>query len=117
MLAVRWYVRYSLSYRDVEELLAERGIPADHVTLYRWVPAVHPGVDRRSRAEPARRRGSLVRGRDVPEGCWAVGVPVPGRAIDQHGQVIEVLARRSGIWRQPASSSPGHLTRRDGRPR
>ena len=37
MLAVRWYLRYGLSYRDVEELLAERGIAVDHVTIYRWV--------------------------------------------------------------------------------
>jgi hypothetical protein len=37
MLAVRWYLRYGLSYRDVEELLAERGVAVDHVTLYRWV--------------------------------------------------------------------------------
>jgi hypothetical protein len=36
-LAVRWYLRYGLSYRDVEELLAERGIEVDHVTVYRWV--------------------------------------------------------------------------------
>ena len=36
-LAVRWYVRYSLSYRDVEELLAERGIDVDRTTLLRWV--------------------------------------------------------------------------------
>jgi transposase-like protein len=35
-LAVRWYLRYGLSYRDVEELLAERGIDVDHVTVYRW---------------------------------------------------------------------------------
>jgi hypothetical protein len=35
-LAVRWYLRYGLSYRDVEELLAERGITVDHVTIYRW---------------------------------------------------------------------------------
>ena len=34
-LAVRWYLRYSLSYRDAEELLAERGIEVDHVTVYR----------------------------------------------------------------------------------
>jgi IS6 family transposase len=34
-VAVRWYLRYGLSYRDVEELLAERGIEVDHVTLYR----------------------------------------------------------------------------------
>jgi hypothetical protein len=37
LLAVRWYLRYGLSYRDVEELLAERGIEVDHVTIYRWV--------------------------------------------------------------------------------
>ena len=32
LLAVRWYLRYSLSYRDLEELLAERGVEVDHVT-------------------------------------------------------------------------------------
>jgi transposase-like protein len=36
-VAVRWYLRYSLSYRDVEELLGERGIEVDHVTIYRWL--------------------------------------------------------------------------------
>ena len=36
-VAVRWYLRYGLSYRDVEELLAERGVVVDHVTVYRWV--------------------------------------------------------------------------------
>ena len=34
---MRWYLRYGLCYRDVEELLAERGIEVDHVTVYRWV--------------------------------------------------------------------------------
>ena len=42
MLAVRWYLRYGLSYRDVEELLAERGIIVDHVTIYRWVQRFTP---------------------------------------------------------------------------
>ena len=42
VLAVRWYLRFGLSYRDVEELLAERGIEVDHVTLYRWVPRFTP---------------------------------------------------------------------------
>src|ERR1700736_955943 len=37
LLAVGWYMRFSLSYRDVEELLAERGLCADHVTVWRWV--------------------------------------------------------------------------------
>jgi hypothetical protein len=36
-VAVRWYLRYGLSYRDVEELLAERGVEVDHITIYRWV--------------------------------------------------------------------------------
>jgi transposase, IS6 family len=35
--AVRWYLRYGLSYRDVEELLGEGGVTVDHVTVYRWV--------------------------------------------------------------------------------
>jgi transposase, IS6 family len=35
VLAVRWYLRFGLSYRDVEELLAERGVEVDHVTIYR----------------------------------------------------------------------------------
>jgi transposase-like protein len=41
-VAVRWYLRYGLSYRDVEELLAERGIAVDHVTVYRWVERFTP---------------------------------------------------------------------------
>ena len=41
-VAVRWYLRYGLSYRDVEELLAERGIEVDHVTIYRWVHRFTP---------------------------------------------------------------------------
>ena len=42
LLAVRWYLRYALSYRDLEELLAERGIHVDHVTLFRWVQRFTP---------------------------------------------------------------------------
>jgi hypothetical protein len=42
MLAVRWYLRYGLSYRDVEELLTERGIEVDHVTIHRWVQRFTP---------------------------------------------------------------------------
>jgi hypothetical protein len=42
VLAVRWYLRFALSYRDVEELLAERGVEVDHVTIYRWVQRFTP---------------------------------------------------------------------------
>jgi transposase, IS6 family len=37
VLCVRWYLRYSLSYRDLEEMMAERGLSVDHVTVWRWV--------------------------------------------------------------------------------
>ena len=42
MIAVRWYLRFGLSYRDVEELLAERGVEVDHVTVFRWVQRFTP---------------------------------------------------------------------------
>jgi hypothetical protein len=51
-VAVRWYLRYGLSCRDVEELLAERGVTADHVTVYRWVQRFTPGVHRSCPAVP-----------------------------------------------------------------
>ena len=41
-VAVRWYLRYGLSYRDVEEMMAERGVEVDHVTVYRWVQRFTP---------------------------------------------------------------------------
>ena len=44
VLAVRWYLRYGLSYRDIEELLAERGVDVDDVTIYRWVQRFTPLV-------------------------------------------------------------------------
>jgi hypothetical protein len=42
VLAVRWYLRFALSYRDIEELLSERGIEVDHTTIYRWVQRFTP---------------------------------------------------------------------------
>ena len=42
LLEVRWYLRFGLSYRDLEELLAERSIDVGHVTLHRWVSGSHP---------------------------------------------------------------------------
>ena len=88
-VAVRWYLRYGLSYRDVEELLAERGITVDHVTVYRWVQRFTPEFIEAARP-----------GRHAPGDRWFVDetyVKVAGRwtylyrAIDQYGQVIDVL--------------------------
>ncbi|KLV36254.1 transposase, partial [Piscirickettsia salmonis] len=42
MMAIRWYVAYTLSYRDIEELMAERGIQVDHSTIHRWVVKYAP---------------------------------------------------------------------------
>lgn len=56
VLAVRWYLRFGLSYRDVEELLAERGIEVDHVSIYRVGSAVHAAAGRGCPPMPARRR-------------------------------------------------------------
>jgi transposase, IS6 family len=77
-LAVRWYLRFGLFYRDVEELLAERGLQVDHTTVYRWVqrftallaeaarPCQHAVGDRWRVGETyvkvaGRRRGSSMR--------------------------------------------------------
>ena len=48
--AVSWYLRYPLSYRDIEELFLERGLEVDHSTLNRWVLAYAPLLERRLRA-------------------------------------------------------------------
>src|ERR671918_690468 len=47
--AVSWYLRYPLSYRDIEELFLERGLEVDHSTLNRWVLAYAPLIERRLR--------------------------------------------------------------------
>ncbi len=47
LMAVRWHLRYCLSYRDIEELLAERGIQVDHVSVYRWVQRFTPLLAKR----------------------------------------------------------------------
>jgi transposase, IS6 family len=56
VLAVRWYLRFNLSYRDLEELLAERGIEVDHTTIYRWVQRFTPLLADAARPCPRGRR-------------------------------------------------------------
>ena len=51
VLCVRWYLRFSLSYRDLEELMTERGLSVDHTTVWRWVQRYAPELDRRVRRE------------------------------------------------------------------
>ena len=56
LLPVGWYLRFSLSYRDVEELLAERGLLVDHVTVWRWVQRYARSIDARVVWRPELRR-------------------------------------------------------------
>ena len=116
-VAVRWYLRYGLSYRDVEELLAERGVTVDHVTVYRWVQRFTPEFIEAARP-----------GRHLAGNRWFVDetyLRVAGkwtyvyRAVDQHGQVIDVLvsakrdlaaARRFFNQALRAGTSPAEVT-------
>jgi IS6 family transposase len=89
IVAIRWYLRYALSYRDVEELLAERTIQVDHVTVYRWVQRFTPLL-----IDAARPCRHAVGDRWFVDETYA---KIAGRwvylyrAIDQFGQVIDVL--------------------------
>ena len=47
--AVRWYCRYGISYRDLEQMMAERGVTVDHSTIYRWVQKYAPEIEKRLR--------------------------------------------------------------------
>jgi len=50
LLCVRWYLRYPLSYRDLEEMMLERGLHADHTTIYRWVQYYAPELEQHCRS-------------------------------------------------------------------
>ena len=49
LLCVRWYLRYPLSYRNLEEMMLERGMQVDHTTIYRWNQQYAPELDKRCR--------------------------------------------------------------------
>lgn len=53
LIVVRWYVAYSLSYRDVEELLAERGLSVDHTTIHYWIVKYTPKPEANFRRKKA----------------------------------------------------------------
>jgi len=89
LLCVRWYLRYSLTYRDLEEIMAERGLSVDHVTIWRWVQRYAPVLNQRIRPELRR-----------PNRSWRVDetyVKVAGnwaylyRAVDSTGETIDFM--------------------------
>jgi len=87
-LAVRWYLRFRLSYADVAEWLAERGITVDPSTIYDWVRTFTPRF-----ITAARTHRAPVGGRwRVDEIYLKIGGPQPYlfRAIDEQGQIVDV---------------------------
>src|SRR4051794_29657422 len=81
--AVCWYLRYPLSYRDIEELFRERGLPVDHATLNRWVLAYGPLIERRLRAFRKPHCGSIrIQSSELSLGAaHSAQVPYPPHAI------------------------------------
>jgi transposase-like protein len=89
LLCVRWYCKYRISYRDLAEMMQERGVAVDPSTLFRWVQRYAPEIDKRVRRYQGKRSGS-----------WRVDethVRVGGRwrylfrAVDRHGQLIDFM--------------------------
>jgi transposase-like protein len=87
--AVRWYLMFPISYRDLELMLADRGVTVDHTTIFRWIQAYAPEIEKRIRPHLRLSNGSLrvdetyirVKGR------WTYLY----RAVDSRGQTIDFL--------------------------
>jgi len=88
LLCVRWYLRYALSYRDLEEIMLERGLHVDHTTIYRWVQQYAPELEKRCRPHLKACNDSRTRGRDIHQNQKSLDVPVSsGRFRGQHARV------------------------------
>jgi transposase, IS6 family len=116
LMAVGWYLRFSLSYRDVEELLVERGLDTDHVTVWRWVQRYAPELERLLRAhlKPTNKSWRVDETFVRVKGRWSYLY----RAVDSTGATIDFLlsAHRdtdaAKRFFQKALRSPGHPTPR-----
>jgi transposase-like protein len=89
LCAVRWYLRYSLSFRDVEELLSERGLEADHTTIWRWVQRYGPELEERLRRhlKPTNKSWRVDETYVRVKGRWCYLY----RAIDSTGATIDFV--------------------------
>ena len=106
LMAVGWYLRYSLSYRDVEELVRERGLSVDHVTVWRWVQHFAPEIDRRLRPhlKPTNKSWRVDETYIRVKGKWTYLY----RAVDSTGASIDfLLVRQAGCSRRQAVLSEG----------
>ena len=86
--AVRWYCRYGVSYRDLEQMMGERGVSVDHSTIYRWVQRYAPEIEKRLRWQWRGPRSTSWRVDETyvkVRGQWASLY----RALDKHGDTID----------------------------
>ena len=86
--AVRWYCRYGVSYRDLEQMMGERGVSVDHSTIYRWVQKYAPEIEKRLRWQWRGPRSTSWRIDETyvkVRGQWAYLY----RAVDKHGSTID----------------------------
>jgi transposase-like protein len=89
LLCVRWYLRYALSYRDLEEMMRERGLSVDHTTIYRWVQAYAPELEKRIRPHlrPTNDSYRVDETYIKIKGAWKYLY----RAVDSTGQTIDFM--------------------------
>jgi transposase, IS6 family len=89
LICVRWYLRYALSYRDLEEMMRERDISVDHTTIYRWVQAYAPELEKRIRPHlrPTNDSYRVDETYVKIKGAWKYLY----RAVDSAGQTIDFL--------------------------
>jgi len=90
LLVVRWYLSYSLSYRDIEEMMLERGTKVDHSTLNRWVIEYAPLLENEFRKNHKKKTGSSWRMDETyikVKGVWNYLY----RAVDKEGDTIDFM--------------------------
>ncbi len=104
--AVRWYCKYGISYRELQEMLAEREVNVDHSTIYRWVQRYAPEMEKRLRWY-WRNPSDLARAmaRNLREGQWPLGDLY--RAVDSRGRTVDfyLSSRRKAAYRFLGKSS------------
>ena len=124
--AVKWYCRYAISYRDLESMMAERGVAVDHSTIYRWVQRYAPEMEKRLRWQWRCPRSSswrvdetYVTGRPAPRGGDRTpesGAEPRGPAHDPRAPLSQAHAvRRTARWRASSAreSSDAPLANRE----
>ena len=107
LLNVRWYLKYSLSYRNLEEMMAERGVTVDHTTIMRWVHQYSPEIEKKVRRylKPTNDSWRMDETYIRVKGEWKYLY----RAVDSNGNTIDFMlsAKRNQI-------ACGHPTLKDG---